>query len=220
MDFIFTFGNDSEKRLQNLKSVISYYKKRFPNTNIIVSETGDSKTHLGISDITHIFEKTTPPHSQSRTINNGVNHSTAKSVCICDSDSLTLEYENISTLAELIDSNEIDYGIPYTEYLDFPNFTDRGCTEPECICGLFLVNREKFIEAGGQDESYEGWGGEDDERHYRLIRKGLRFFRIDGTVFHLEHPPQQDKSYYAKRNNQKMKHDISNPDKAQKNSLI
>ena len=122
MDFIFTFGNDSEKRLQNLKSVISYYKKRFPNTNIIVSETGSSKTDLNISNITHIFEKTTSPHSQSRTINNGVKYSTAKSVCICDSDSLTLEYENISTLSQLIESNEIDYGIPYTEYLDFPNF--------------------------------------------------------------------------------------------------
>lgn len=222
MDFIFPFGNDSKERLYNLKQTISYYRMRFSNTNIIVSETGNSKSDLGVSDITHIFEKTIPPHSQSRTINNALKFSKKDVICIIDSDVILLDYKNIETSYSLIKNNEFDYIIPYKKWYDLPNFSERipnFKVDDYPIGGIFLINRNKFLEIGGMDEKYKGWGCEDDERHFRCKTK-LKHKRIDGQVFHFPHPEQNEKYEWVKINKQHLDNDISNLDKAQEGSLI
>ena len=40
------------------------------------------------------------------------------------------------------------------------------------------------------DESFEGWGREDDARHEKLINLGIRFKRKYGYIIHMEHPMQ------------------------------
>lgn len=42
-----------------------------------------------------------------------------------------------------------------------------GVRNPE-TWGTFVCQRDAFLKAGGYDEAYRGWGGEDDDLYYRL----------------------------------------------------
>lgn len=224
MDFIFTFENDSNQRLYNLKLVLSYYRMRFPTNKFILSETGKSITDINsdVSNISHIFEKTPAPHSQSRTINNGLQFSKESVVCIVDCDVVLVDYKNIETAHSLIKNKEFDYIIPYKKWYDLPKFSERipnFKVDDYPIGGIFLINRNKFLEIGGMDEKYKGWGAEDDERHFRCKTK-LNYKRMDGEVLHFPHPEQTKKHESATINRQHLDNDISNPNKTQKITLI
>jgi hypothetical protein len=60
--------------------------------------------------------------------------------------------------------------------------------EPPGAC--LWVRREVFLDIGGFDERYEGWGGEDDDVVARLGRAG-RVVRHDDPLIHLSHPRPQ-----------------------------
>lgn len=74
------------------------------------------------------------------------------------------------------------------------------------VGGAFLVDREKYIAAGGENEDFYGWGPEDIERVKRMEILGLPMARIDGPCFHLHHPRISEKGIDQKErliNNQK-----------------
>lgn len=54
--------------------------------------------------------------------------------------------------------------------------------------GGILVNREKYIAAGQENENFYGWGPEDFERYERWTHLGYKIFRSNGPMFHLTHP--------------------------------
>lgn len=56
------------------------------------------------------------------------------------------------------------------------------------VGGAFLVNKELYLNAGGENECFYGWGPEDAERVKRLEILELPISRIDGPLFHLHHP--------------------------------
>jgi GT2 family glycosyltransferase len=43
---------------------------------------------------------------------------------------------------------------------------------------------------GGFDETFVGWGGEDEDLGIRLMRIGLKCYRCEALVYHLDHPPR------------------------------
>jgi hypothetical protein len=90
--------------------------------------------------------------------------------------------------------------IPYTECVDLPDFDFRRPWGRLCIGGIFIIDREKFISTGMNDESFEGWGREDDARHEKLIGSGVEFRRYNGNIVHLWHPPQKSKGSSAETN--------------------
>lgn len=49
--------------------------------------------------------------------------------------------------------------------------------------------RNDFIAINGYDESFEGWGREDDDLSHRLVRNGCRMrdLRFKGIIYHLWH---------------------------------
>ena len=191
VDFIFPFRYDSDKRKENLIRILEYYKKYFWNANnLIVSEQG-TEQNVGIDGFDYIFTRKELPHNQSKCINDGVRLSKKKYVCVVDSDIILLHHHNIRLAVREMVCGQIDYALPYTECFDLPKFTERRPWMNMCIGGIFVVDREKFIEAGMNNESFEGWGREDDERHSRLIEKGLRFKRFGGVIMHLEHELQE-----------------------------
>lgn len=70
----------------------------------------------------------------------------------------------------------------------------RGC---EHVWGCnFSVPIEPFLEAGGFDESIQGWGGEDINLADRLMRhKGLTLSVLRGCyVYHMDHPARAERS--------------------------
>ncbi len=78
---------------------------------------------------------------------------------------------------------------------------------PKLRGGVFAVNREDFLRVNGFDESYCGWGNEDDDLGHRLHRSGVIGRNPFLTEFplHLYHPPYREgekrvnQQYYLRR---------------------
>lgn len=54
--------------------------------------------------------------------------------------------------------------------------------------GAFIINKEKYLWAGGENEFFYGWGPEDVERVKRMEILGLEVCRVQGLLYHLYHP--------------------------------
>jgi predicted glycosyltransferase involved in capsule biosynthesis len=67
------------------------------------------------------------------------------------------------------------------------------------VGGAFLVNKAGYLKAGGENESFYGWGPEDTERVKRLEIKGLKIHYQPGVMFHLNHPIGRN-SWFADSN--------------------
>lgn len=61
--------------------------------------------------------------------------------------------------------------------------------------GAFFVNKEAYLDAGGENEHFYGWGPEDRERVRRLKILGLSIYRSSGPLFHLYHPRNENSMY-------------------------
>lgn len=56
------------------------------------------------------------------------------------------------------------------------------------VGGAFIVNKQRYLQAGGENENFYGWGPEDAERFKRLEILEEPIARIEGPLFHLYHP--------------------------------
>ena len=63
------------------------------------------------------------------------------------------------------------------------------------VGGAFLVNRRQYLQAGGENEHFYGWGPEDAERVKRMEILGLPVYRAKGPLFHLYHPRKENSWY-------------------------
>lgn len=77
----------------------------------------------------------------------------------------------------------------------------RGSTATDMVFhlvgGAFMITRADFIEVGGFDERYEGWGWEDTDLAHRLIHK--QCITVECDAIHLYHPPCEEKSLANRR---------------------
>jgi len=191
VDFIFPYRFDSEDRRNNLKTCIEYYRNHFPDNKFIISEQGDVQT-IAPNGFDYVFFQKPLPHNQSKCINDGIKKSTAKVIVVVDSDIILINHENIHSCVKNILMDKLDYCLPYMDCIDLPNFEYRKPWGTNCIGGIFLIDRQKFIEVGMNNERFEGWGREDDERHQRLLKSNFKFKREYGTIVHMYHPHQSN----------------------------
>jgi hypothetical protein len=56
------------------------------------------------------------------------------------------------------------------------------------VGGAYLVNVKEYLQAGGENEHFYGWGPEDTERRERIYNLGLQVYRVNGCLYHLHHP--------------------------------
>jgi len=56
------------------------------------------------------------------------------------------------------------------------------------VGGVFIVNKQRYLKIGGENENFYGWGPEDAERFKRMEILEEPVERIDGPLFHLYHP--------------------------------
>ncbi|MDD5013487.1 MAG: galactosyltransferase-related protein [Atribacterota bacterium] len=54
--------------------------------------------------------------------------------------------------------------------------------------GALFFNRQNFIEIGGMNENFCGWGYEDDEIRCRILKYGYHIHSLTFTGFHINHP--------------------------------
>lgn len=67
------------------------------------------------------------------------------------------------------------------------------------VGGAFIVNKERYLDADGENENFYGWGPEDTERVKRFEILGLPIYYSPGVLFHLWHPIGKN-SWFANRN--------------------
>lgn len=56
------------------------------------------------------------------------------------------------------------------------------------VGGAFIVNKQRYLQAGGENEFFQGWGPEDAERFKRMEILKEPISRISGLMYHLYHP--------------------------------
>jgi|SRR5690554_2121053 len=56
------------------------------------------------------------------------------------------------------------------------------------VGGAFVVNKQRYLKAGGENENFYGWGPEDAERLKRMEILEESVGRTQGPLFHMYHP--------------------------------
>ena len=56
------------------------------------------------------------------------------------------------------------------------------------VGGVFIINKQRYLQAGGENENIYGWGPEDAERVKRMEILEEPVERVSGPLFHLYHP--------------------------------
>ena len=78
------------------------------------------------------------------------------------------------------------------------------------LCGgAYLVHKQRYLQCGGENEHFTGWGPEDAERLHRVTILGHRACHIPlGELFHLYHPRGSNSSYRSKENARYMREEF------------
>jgi|WetSurMetagenome_2_1015567.scaffolds.fasta_scaffold168809_2 hypothetical protein len=58
-----------------------------------------------------------------------------------------------------------------------------------------LMNREKFVLVGGENEAYYGWGDDDYDRYIRFMNHHMKIFRSKSVLYHLSHPRGENSGF-------------------------
>lgn len=56
------------------------------------------------------------------------------------------------------------------------------------VGGAVLLNKDKYIQAGMENEKHYGWGNDDWDRYYRFLQLGYSIRHTGNVLFHLTHP--------------------------------
>lgn len=218
--FLVPLRIDSPERKENIETLIKYTFLHF-KTNFIVLE-GDSTPKFNlecyqegmhyefIEDKDEIFHRT-------KWINRLISLSDTPFVAVWDSDAIAPSGQILNA----VDKLRLDEAV-----LSFP-YDGRfySCDKVSCelfkkllnieillkrepvmklmhgyhsVGGAFIVNKEKYQEAGGENENFLGWGPEDTERVKRLEILGLPIYYSPGPLFHLCHPMGKN-SWFANK---------------------
>lgn len=222
---------DSLVRLENLMAVIRYLQGNF-DFKIVVTE-GDKYNNSVLDvmlpkSVEHIFvEDSDPVFYRTKYINDMARNVATKYLAVWDTD-VVFPVKQVYCALELLDTRCCDIAFPYDgRFLDSTKIIRQMYIEKGDLRileelsemmstpygnnmrgGAFLANAARYIEAGGENERFYGWGPEDWERVERWKNLGYKMRTVEGVLFHLSHPrdmngthnnPEQKKfSFYEK----------------------
>lgn len=208
---------DSEERMTNLCTVVSYLAKL--SCRIIVLEA-DVQRHIqdimkcsGVVDYRFV-EDANPVFHRTHYINMLLHMSFTELTAIWDADVL-VDYHQVSEASSMIYGGAtIVYpydgrfimlpehisrkvhrmpDIAYLRNLGMKSFLGRK------LCGgAYIVHTQRYLQCGGENERFTGWGPEDAERMHRVAILGHRVGYIsEGELFHLYHPRGSNSTYQS-----------------------
>lgn len=217
IDFVIPVRIDSVERERNLDVLLAILTK-MDNVRVLIME-GDlySKYKLKIpyENVMYFFvEDLDPIFHRTKYLNCLLNEAQAPIVGIWDTDVIVSERQIECAINKIREGKAAMafpydghfYALPQRESLMFvQNYSfiylneqiDEKLLEygPHSVGGAFLVNREIYLKAGGENEFFYGWGPEDAERVKRLQILGLPIFRAEGPLFHLYHPRKENSKF-------------------------
>lgn len=205
LTILFPLRIDSQERKENLNCVLLYIL-RSTLASIIILEADVSRKYFPIRSnrIKYYFLKdTNPVFHRTKMINLLFSLSKSNIVGVWDTDVL-VSSRQISLAVESIRAG-FKLCFPYDgrflfldkeislqarksceEYIR-REFNVRIFSKPS-VGGAYLVNRDEYINLGGENEKFYGWGPEDAERIKRFEILNIPINRIEGPLLHLYHP--------------------------------
>ncbi len=208
--FLILIRLDSIQRLENILCVTEQLCRYF-NTNVIIREADNYCNtilkSLLIKKVHYEFvEDKDPVLYKTRHFNQMLKLVTTTYVSIWDAD-IVPDKKNIIECMEKLRNREADVVWPYNGvcydipvsiksfYLKKRNIKvlyrhKRKMNElypAPLVGGAVIMNTEKYIQAGGENERYYGWGNDDYDRKCRFINLNYVLFRTKNPLFHLSH---------------------------------
>ncbi len=208
--FVVPIRIDSRERNDNADSLIKYTFKHF-ETNFILLEVDENRKfypkyefdgfkYCFIKDSYEIFHRTL-------WINKLFSMATTTYVAVWDTDAIAPPGQIILALDQLRNGASV-LSFPYdgrfyscdkVSYDLFKQHTDIKILLKRIpvmhlmhgyhsVGGAFIVKKEQYLDAGGENENFYGWGPEDTERVKRMEVLGLTISYTLGALFHLFHP--------------------------------
>jgi hypothetical protein len=211
---------ESPHRRRNLALVLEWLS-RFMSAHTILVEHGPTR-NLSDADLppgaTYRYIQDAGPFNKGRAMNIGFHLATDAVIVFGDAD-MVMPHELIerSCMAcertldavdpyhRLIDLSESDSitldpaSLPSPQTGSVAGEDRAGYRETLCFAGgVFVVRREFYETIGGMDESFHGWGGEDNAMSTKILRMTTRCaVAKEGVAFHLWHPRRRPESENA-----------------------
>lgn len=201
---------DSKERKENLDAVL-YSLLNTTDAFIITMEADTEQRYLEPQEnhrSTHIFIRDdNPVFHRTRYLNKLLDLSKTDIVGIWDTD-VILDATQVRQAVNVI-NNGVTLCYPYDGRFLFLNpeqskdvrkdvisflrhnemEVKEGCLMGRpSVGGAFIVNKQRYLKGGGENENFYGWGPEDAERLKRMEILGEPTQRIKGPLYHLHHP--------------------------------
>lgn len=181
LDILVPYKEDSVERANNKTTFLEHYSPYF---NVTLLEDYDTRAGA---------------------YNQAARESTADYIALGDIDAI-LPYKQMNgALFMLEDGYDLVY--PYDAILNrHPDGSTTDDWPGDFVYGMMVFfNRERFIEFGGENEEFIGYGWEDLERYYRALNSGFNVGRVPGECYHLTHPRNGFENPYFFHNMKLMK---------------
>jgi predicted glycosyltransferase involved in capsule biosynthesis len=216
VSFLIPVRIDSKERFENINWIIEFIWKYF-NTTIIVLEADETERFhnslvsrkIFVKDHDRVFHRT-------KYINKMIRESTTDLIAVWDTD-VFADYKQILKAVTILRQEKIEIVFPFdgrffrvpqvirTIYKETKDFNILVKNQEKFLLyywhhfvgGAFIVNRKAYIESGMENENFYGWGPEDEERVKRREILGFKLKRVQGPMFHLEHP--RNNSWFASK---------------------
>lgn len=214
--FVIPVRIDSLERQKNLDVVLDLLSKR-NHTKIIVLEADCSpiyKVKDNYPNVSYRFVKDeNPVFYRTKYLNELLKYADTSIVGVWDTD-VIVPNEQIDQSIFDIYEGKAAMSFPYggcfnfcskedsivfrnersMEYLQGKEYYDHVL---HSVGGAFLVNKDVYIKAGGENEHFYGWGMEDLERVKRMEILKLPVTHVKGMLFHLFHYRNENSRFYS-----------------------
>lgn len=204
--FVIPVRIDSSERRENLDVVLDQLSKRKRSKIIVLEADNDSKYRVpgNCLNVTYRFVKDDNPiFYRTKYLNELLYETDTSIVGIWDTDVIVPDDQIDSSIADIRNGKSV-MSFPYDGRFNFCSMED-SCVfrdnrlieflkEKEhlncfihSVGGAFLIHKDYYLEAGGENEHFCGWGMEDMERVKRMEIVGLPVSRAVGALYHLFH---------------------------------
>ena len=220
---------DSNERYRNLQTIIRFYSS-FTNMHFIVLEADHAQAVYfdEESRVEYLYYKDENPvfhHTHYR--NEMIKLAKTPIVIVWDIDILVPQKQLYSAVSDVrthravlsYPYDGICYSLPpdlsenFRCTLDWNLLFSKDGNLPSMfgeltVGGIFVVNRESYMQVGMENEYFVGWGPEDIERLKRLTILDIPVSRVDGCIYHLYHPRKLNSGYVDKYQNLMVKKEL------------
>lgn len=223
VSFVISYNESNDDRKRNLQTLLNYLQAlQRPEIEIIVVDQGKTK-HSWLKDIEdknlikYIFIYNDGIFNKGWGYNIGAKESIGENIIFNDVDVLL----KLESYIKLINSSpKFDVVNPYNDIhfltndesnqfigsnYDFSIIRNKKPIVPSVISGgIFMMNKNKFLEIKGFDENCYGYGHEDDIFDVKINKLQLSYTKINDIAIHLYHITSNGEYYSFKERNKKI----------------